>query len=633
MIAQDKEELSGQQVGSYELVSLVAEHRVSDLFLARDIKLERLVYLEVLRTAEDEDADTAARFRRRMETISQVKNENIAVVTDIDVTEDGRPYAVIDYFAATTLAQYIEGLRDSNRNLPPIAALELGRDLAQGLSAAHAVDLIHHDLRPQNIMMREDGVPIWIDFGVPMSANAPRSVLAKSDAEMLDYASPEELEGKAITRRSNFYSMGVILYELLAGHRPLMPTLPFDIFPQANMPKEEPLEDARPGLAGETYRLVRNCMWRQEWSRFETADEMLTAIETAIFAEQELPKAAAWSPGRSRSTFLLIPLAVIALGAMAFLFMRFVRGDGGGEPVATVAVATAAGGNTTVPVVGGSTPEEEVLAPQIGTVTPEPTIGLPTEAPFDVSISVLAPVPNREFGPQDIINFDWFWPTIPAPGRQFTVYLIDGDKTTALGSLREPNNGSAYRLPIAVADLPTESTEVAWQIRLETLDGRETLVTSDEVPMLLVAAAGSPTVAASATGTPTPSATPTSEACVVQPPPGWSVYVVKRGDALARLAQNGNVPIGTVMRVNCLENDLLSVGQQLWLPGIVATATPQPVATPVPQPTSSGGGGVQPATTVPTSVPNTPVPPTDEPTSIPPTDPPVTPPTATPPPG
>jgi LysM repeat protein len=390
------------------------------------------------------------------------------------------------------------------------------------------------------------------------------------------------------------------------------------------------LEDARPGLAGETYRLVRNCLWRQEWSRFETADEMLTAIETAIFAEQELPKAAAWTPGRSRSMFFLIPIAVFSLAALSFFFVRAIRGNGGNaeEPVATVVVATPSGGSAVI--AGGDDLTPEATSEADGaTATPTATIELPTEAPFDVSISVLAPAPNRQFGPQDTINFDWFWPTIPELGRQFTVYLLDGDEEVALGSLTEPNNGSAYRLPVAVADLPTDSLEVAWQIRLEAINSGEAFVTSNVIPLELLPPA--PTATPTITVTPTATATATPSSCVVLPPPGWVIYVVQRGDALARLAQNGNVPIGTVMRVNCLENDLLSVGQQLWLPGGAPTATPVFQLTPAPQPPtatpgSSGGGGSNPppATAVPTTPPT--VGPTDPP---PPTD---APPTQTPPP-
>lgn len=623
MIAQDKEELSGQQIGNYEIVSLVAEHKVSDLFLARDVKLERLVYLEVMRTTVKENADLAAKFQRRMEAVSHLKQDNIAVVTDVDVTDDGRPYAVIDYFPSVTLDQRLAELRASDRTLSPIEALELGRELTQGLSAAHAAELLHHDLRPQNIMLREDGTPVWIDFGVPLMTGPRSAVLGKSEDDMLDYASPEELEGKALTRRSNIYSLGVILYELLAGHRPKMPTLPFDIFPQANMPKEEPLEDARPGLAGETYRLVRNCLWRQEWSRFETADEMLTAIETSIFAEQELPKAAAWTPGRSRSLFFLIPVAIIALAALAFLFVRAMGGnDDGGDPESTVVAATAenggqvvAGGNAGTPV-----PTQE---PAAGTPTTTPTIELPTEAPFDVSISVLAPAPNREFGAGDTINFDWFWPTIPEPGRQFTVYVLDGTQEIALGSLAEPNNGSAYRLPVAVADLPADSEELAWQIRLETIAGDEVFVTSDVVPLRLLPP--TPSVTPTVTATPSVTSTPPSSVCVVLPPPGWSIYVVARGDALAGLAQQRNVPLGTVMRVNCLENDLLSIGQQLWLPGAAPTATPAIVLPPPTATPGSSGGGQSPTSVPPTSVPPTSVPPTEPPpTEPPPTEPPPT---------
>lgn len=411
MVARDKEDLSGQQIGNYEIESHIAARKASDLFLARDVKLERLVFLEVLRVTQEEDEDLAERFRGRMETVSQLKDPHIAVVSDLDVTDDGFPYAVIDYFPGETLADKLADLRHEQRTLPVIEALELTKQIAQGLGAAHAAGLIHHDLRPENVMLRQDGAPILIDLGVPIVPGPIAPGINGVDNEVLDYAAPEETEGKPLTRRSNVYSLGVILYELLAGHQPKLPTLPFDIFPQANMPKEEPLEEARPGLAGETYRLVRNCLWRQEWSRFETTDEMITAIETAIFAEQELPKAAAWTPQRGRSMAFIIPIALVLVGILAFFLLRGVLGGGNAEadeptPDGTPPGTFVAGADTAEP---GDTP------------TASPTPELPTESSVDFSISVLSPAANREFSADDTINFDWFWPTLPEPGEHFAV--------------------------------------------------------------------------------------------------------------------------------------------------------------------------------------------------------------------
>ncbi len=617
MIAHDREDLSGQQIGNYELVSHIADHQVSDLFLARDVKLERLVYLELLRTSLEEESELAAAFERRMETVSQIKHENIGVVSDVDVTEDGHPYAVIEYFPAVTLAEKLDDLADAGDMLSTIDSLELTKEMALGLSAAHSAELVHHDLRPSNIFLTEDGTPVFVDFGVPVTLPAQQAVLGVADAEMLDYAAPEEMEGKALTRRSNIYSLGVVLYELLAGHRPKLPELPFDIFPQANMPKEEPLEDARPGLAGETYRLVRNCLWRQEWSRYETADEMLTAIETAIFAEQELPNAAAWAPSRSRSLVFLVPIAIIALAALGFLAVRSLRGgsdvadSGAGLPTMTVE-AVAGEGDPDDPAAGGLVGVETPDPVMTSTLPPSPTVELPTEAPFDFTISVLAPVPNREFTRQETINFDWFWPTLPEPGEQFSLYLIDGNTEYLIDSLTEPNNGSAYRVRVDGEQLPTDNEELQWQVRLESIASGEINVASDLIPIIVRALLPTATATLSPTATATPSPTPTESVCIVSPPSGWSIYLVRQGDALARLAQNANLPIATVMRVNCLENDLLSVGQQLWLPGPPATATPALIATTAPQPTSppsggnnGGGSNPPPPTAVPTTVPAT----------------------------
>lgn len=616
MVARDREELSGQQIGNYEVVSHIAARKASDLFLARDVKLERLVFLEVLRVTAEEDIDLVDRFGRRMETVAQLKDPHIAAVSDIDFTDDGYPYAVIEHFPGMSLAEKLAGLQQSDQTLPVIESLELAKQITQGLGAAHAADLIHHDLRPENIMIREDGTPVFIDLGVPVEVGSRSPGLASPESDTLDYAAPEELDGKGLTRRSNIYSLGIILYELLAGHRPMLPTLPFDIFPQANMPKETPLEEARPGLAGETYRLVRNCLWRQEWSRYETTEELITAIETAIFAEQELPKTAARTQSSRRSLAYIIPLALVLLGLLAFFALRGTLGEGNAEAAEPTEIAGGA-----VPTLAGSPAAGDTATP-----TATATIEFPTESATLFSISVLAPGANRQFTTEETINFDWFWPTLPEPGWNFAVYLQQDTQEYLLGSLTEPNNGAAYRLPIPGDQLPVTGDDLTWQVRLESLDGSEVRVASDRIPIEITSAVEE---LLTATATPTielsPTATVTPDTCVVTPPPGWIQYTIRAGDSLAGLAQRANVPVEDLIRVNCLPNDLLSVGQELWVPAAAVPRTPTPVIFPtLPPPTNPPATNPPPPTSQPPTNPppptNTPQPPTDEPpTAEPPT--------------
>jgi len=624
MVARDKENLSGQQIGNYEIESHIAARKASDLFLARDVKLERLVFLEVLRTTADEDENLAARFRRRMETVSQLKDPSIAVVSDLDTTDDGFPYAVIDYFPGATLADRLVELSHS-QPMPVIEALELTKQIAHALGVAHTAGLIHHDLRPENIMLREDRAPVLIDLGLPVVLDPAAPGVNGSESEMLDYASPEELEGKPLTRRSNIYSLGVILYELLSGHRPKLPVLPFDIFPQANMPKEEPLEEARPGLAGETYRLVRNCLWRQEWSRFETADEMITAIETAIFSEQELPKAAGWgAPQRNRPLIYVIPVALLVLALLGFLALRDARNGQAEAAEETPAAENTSDGS----ISAGPTESGPTAAP-----TQTPTVELPTEPAVGSSmVTVLSPGPGREFTLQDTITFDWYWPTLPEPGQHFAVYLIDGESEYQLGALTEPNNGISYRLAVPGDEVPTTGEELTWQVRLVSVDGSDVQVASDLVPIVIRTAA--PTAAATPEpGTPTTTPT-TAAACEIDPPFGWVVYNVRAGDALSDLAERANLEVETLIEVNCLTSILLSVGQPLWVPLSVVprTPTPQPSAptNPPPPPPTAGGSTPAPVQPSPTQAQvqptdtRAPDPPTDTPelpTSTPPPDP------------
>jgi len=269
-----------------------------------------------------------------------------------------------------------------------------------------------------------------------------------------------------------------------------------------------------------------------------------------------------------------------------------------------------------------------VAAGETSTPTVTPTFDFPTESASIFSISVLAPGANRQFTTEDTINFDWFWPTLPEPGWNFAVFLQDGNREYLLGSLTEPNNGAAYRLQVAGDQLPVTGDNLTWQVRLETVDGEEVRVASDRIPIGITQPAAeqtntaTPTAESAATATPTPSFTP--EACIVSPPPGWILYTIREGDSVAGLAQRANIPVEDLLRENCLESDLLSVGQQVWVPQAAAPRTPTPVIFPTLPPPTNPPATNPPATNPPATNPppptNTPQPPTDEPpTTEPPT--------------
>jgi serine/threonine-protein kinase len=292
--------LSGQQIGRYQIEEQLMQKRVSDLYVAHDLDQDRAVFLEVLRPTVAEDADLADQFQRRMETVSGLEHSNIAPILDIGVTPTtNQAYAAIKYTPGPTLAQKLAELREEGASLTVFESLKLARRIADSLVPAHAAGIVHHDLRPANIIIKEGNVPILVDLGVPVVA-APAQPLAKQPIESLDYTPPGQWQSKELSDRSNIYSLGVILYELLAGHRPRLPASEWDIFERDSLPKEIPLEEAHPGFTAETYQLVRDCLWRQEWSRFDTMEQMTAAIDAAFAAEQRASEAVAPPSSRPR---------------------------------------------------------------------------------------------------------------------------------------------------------------------------------------------------------------------------------------------------------------------------------------------------------------------------------------------
>jgi serine/threonine-protein kinase len=612
MVALNTTDLSGRQIGNYELIALLKRRAATDLYEARDIKLDQPVLVEILRTHLKEDPDLAGRFQRRMETVSQIKHPYIDSVIEISVTDDGYPYAVLEYVSGVWMDEALTQRRAKGNTLPPVRdALAFGRSIAEALSVAHSAGLIHHDLRPSNILIRDsDGMPVLMDLGVPLVTGSRNGVLADSRTTTLDYAAPEELDGKSISRRSNIYSLGIILYELLTGHRPELPSSSWDIFEHSTMPKEVPLEEAREGLSGETYRLVRNCLWRQEWSRFETADEVISAIDTAILAEETVPKAAIWSDNRRRWMYITIPvvaLLMLILG-LALVWSQFASA-GGEQPTAVPVIVAPTEPAPQEVALGVAT---EVLDP---TATTEPTPTLTREAPptsaLDATVPVYGPGADQTFNEGDIIDFAWIWLSQLEPDEAFSVYVVPEDvpgEPVLAGTVAEPDNATLFRLDTTAVDLGLASGAYLWQVRLENLDSGETLVESDSRRFFIAepptptssATTVLPTLTLTATATatlPPPSSSPvaaTPVSCVPQQPPGWVAYRIKFGDALSVFAQMANVPVETILEANCLaRNSVLSVNQLVYIPvpPATATSTPRPTFTAAPPSAGSPGGG------------------------------------------
>ena len=612
MIAQSTTDFSGQQFGNYELESLLKSRAASDLYLAREVKLDQPASVEVLRVPVSENPELAGRFQRRMETVSQIKNDNIAPVIETGVSDSGYAYSVIEYIQGVWMSDMLADWRENDFILPVGDALLLGREIADALSAGHSAGLIHHDLRPDNILISDvDNQPMVIDLGVPVTTNMRNGVLSESRSNMLDYASPEELNGKSIGRRSNIYSLGIMLYELLTGHRPELPTSSWDIFEHSTLPKEVPLEEAREGLSGETYRLVRNCLWRQEWSRFETADEVISAIDTAMLAEQTVTKTAIWSDGRNRWLYVAVPiLALLAIViGLVLLWSQFANAEPQDSEAAAPAVVIDA--DATAEDAEGAIEAIDTLATDpVPTVTPTATQTreAPPTSAMDTTIPVFGPLADQVFKIDETIGFAWIWFSQPEQDEAFTVYIESEDHETdpiAIGAIDEPDNASLYRLDTNAVELELTPGSYLWQVRLENVNNESTAVESDKRRFLI---AEDPTATPVFTSTVTPQAaledstvTPesatgtaaasqaTSVVCVPQRPFGWVQHRIQAGEFISLFAASANVPTEALLEANCLSrSSVLSIGQLIYIPEqpATATSTPRPTLTPLP-----GGGG------------------------------------------
>lgn len=601
MSIREEQGLTGQQFGNYRIERESVFGRDNGVYLAQDLKEGRPFFLAVAETSAKEDPGLAWLFERRMEAVAQLKHPYIATVEDLGATPDGQPYAAIAYHEGKTLAQHLEELDQRRVRMSPFEALNLVGQIADALSVAHPAGIIHHDLRPENILVDENNAPILIDLGIPIGTGAPKTADEILRTGILDYASPEQLEGESLSVQSNIYSLGILLYKLLTGHRPQIPKSSWDIFEHRGeeFPRPIPLEEILPGLSAETYHVVKNCLWQETWNRFETTAELIDAIELAKDAEYALEIREASGQSYLRWAFVATSVLLLTLLAV-FLLAR--GGDDDPEQTPTRRPPTAVPGLATSSMSGII----EELITATPPVTPSPT-ATATDIPTPVlgPVELLGPRPESEIRSGDEVTFSWLWSSPLETDQQFAVYVIIDDESVLLDTVIEPESNDRYILQATAGeDLPVGS--YFWQVVLEDLTSQQELTTSDLSAITIrpeMTPTVEPTNTVAASVTPTPSPTPAEE-CQIVPPPGWVSYNVRSGDTLFDLAVSTGTTIARLRQVNCMESNVLSVGESLWLPSSPATSTP--VITPTNTP---GGSGPPPPPPPPATRRPTPTPP------------------------
>ena len=266
--------------GRYRLESKLGSGGMSTVYLAQDEVLDRPVAVKLLHREISEEADQLERFRREARAAARLSHPNLVSV--IDAGEDeGRPYIVFEYVEGETLKQRIQRAGPLAVDEAVAYAIEIGR----GLIAAHGRKLVHRDVKPQNVLIDPDGRAKVTDFGIARSMESEGLTATGRVLGTTDYVSPEQAMGEDVDERSDVYSLGIVLYEMLTGD------VPFQAETQVGVAMKhvnEPLPDVlvkRPEVSAAVASVVDRSTTKDARDRYDSVGEMVRDLEATLEVE------------------------------------------------------------------------------------------------------------------------------------------------------------------------------------------------------------------------------------------------------------------------------------------------------------------------------------------------------------
>jgi eukaryotic-like serine/threonine-protein kinase len=397
--------------GRYRVLGRLGVGGMATVYLAEDSSLGRKVALKVMADRYSDDGEFVERFRREAQAAARLNHPNIIAVYDRGEA-DGRPYIAMEYLQGRTLKQVIQ----AEGPLPPERAIAIAMQVLAGLRYAHEHGVVHRDVKPHNVLVGDDGRIKVTDFGIA-HAGDPQMTEVGSIVGTAQYLSPEQARGRAVGPQTDIYSLGVVLYEMLAGRVPFEGDSSVAIAMQHVSDQAPPLRALAPDVPESLALVVAHAMLKDPAQRYGSADEFssdldrvrrglvpiaATAAHTAVIPHEptELVPAVeatriAPPPGgptllagdklparatprkRSRWPWLLVLLLLLAVGALAAFAIGGVPGDESSRTttgVTTTGPATTAIASHTLDDLEGKTYQEAratLSGYQLGLIIPK----------------------------------------------------------------------------------------------------------------------------------------------------------------------------------------------------------------------------------------------------------------------
>jgi eukaryotic-like serine/threonine-protein kinase len=347
--------------GRYELGGPLGYGGMAEVHRGRDLRLGRDVAVKVLRSDLARDPGFQARFRREAQNAAALNHPSIVAVYDTgeDRMSDGTlPFIVMEYVEGRTLKEVLVG----EGRLMPQRALEITADICAALDFSHRNGIIHRDMKPGNVMMTPNGTVKVMDFGIARALSSATAAMTQTSAVIgtAQYLSPEQARGEPVDARSDVYSTGCLLYELLCGHPPFTGDNPVSVAYQHVREDPIPPGELNPDVTPEIDAIVLKAMAKNPINRYQSAGEMRADLlraaagrpvaATPVYSQEERTQIIGGGrrggtgfiptepveekPRRKALTWVLVILGVIAVFALAaFLTSKMLGGGDGTEQV------------------------------------------------------------------------------------------------------------------------------------------------------------------------------------------------------------------------------------------------------------------------------------------------------------